>query len=131
MIRRPPRSTRTDTLFPYTTLFRSALDEHSRKFDARSPKPLVEEVESGTAVRHFALDEEVAVRRVARREEKAGKRGHQHLEPCCDISGGKPGFKGRLRFDGRRVQRLGILARDNFGAGQIKPFPAEDRKSVC
>src|SRR3546814_15237027 len=25
MIRRPPRSTRTDTLFPYTTLFRSTL----------------------------------------------------------------------------------------------------------
>src|SRR3546814_10462101 len=25
MIRRPPRSTRTDTLFPYTTLFRSKL----------------------------------------------------------------------------------------------------------
>src|SRR3546814_13964103 len=29
MIRRPPRSTRTDTLFPYTTLFRS--------FEARHP----------------------------------------------------------------------------------------------
>src|SRR3546814_9333302 len=30
MIRRPPRSTRTDTLFPYTTLFRSftRLSEH-------------------------------------------------------------------------------------------------------
>src|SRR3546814_14653665 len=27
MIRRPPRSTRTDTLFPYTTLFRSRLKE--------------------------------------------------------------------------------------------------------
>src|SRR3546814_1256702 len=26
MVRRPPRSTRTDTLFPYTTLFRSVLD---------------------------------------------------------------------------------------------------------
>src|SRR3546814_2858288 len=26
MIRRPPRSTRTDTLFPYTTLFRSAIE---------------------------------------------------------------------------------------------------------
>src|SRR3546814_8211016 len=26
MIRRPPRSTRTDTLFPYTTLFRSFLE---------------------------------------------------------------------------------------------------------
>src|SRR3546814_12464992 len=28
MIRRPPRSTRTDTLFPYTTLFRSVLGQH-------------------------------------------------------------------------------------------------------
>src|SRR3546814_2810844 len=27
MVRRPPRSTRTDTLFPYTTLFRSAYGE--------------------------------------------------------------------------------------------------------
>src|SRR3546814_16901493 len=27
MIRRPPRSTRTDTLFPYTTLFRSVAPE--------------------------------------------------------------------------------------------------------
>src|SRR3546814_10748962 len=29
MIRRPPRSTRTDTLFPYTTLFRSACQRAS------------------------------------------------------------------------------------------------------
>src|SRR3546814_9745975 len=29
MIRRPPRSTRTDTLFPYTTLFRSSSSEKS------------------------------------------------------------------------------------------------------
>src|SRR3546814_3375170 len=29
MIRRPPRSTRTDTLFPYTTLFRSP-DKHEQ-----------------------------------------------------------------------------------------------------
>src|SRR3546814_11780017 len=27
MMRRPPRSTRTDTLFPYTTLFRSRVEE--------------------------------------------------------------------------------------------------------
>src|SRR3546814_13650388 len=32
MIRRPPRSTRTDTLFPYTTLFRSLAP------DSRSPR---------------------------------------------------------------------------------------------
>src|SRR3546814_1651985 len=30
MIRRPPRSTRTDTLFPYTTLFRS-IDQPGRR----------------------------------------------------------------------------------------------------
>src|SRR3546814_7964305 len=34
MIRRPPRSTRTDTLFPYTTLFRSA-EEHDLRERAR------------------------------------------------------------------------------------------------
>src|SRR3546814_12942340 len=35
MIRRPPRSTRTDTLFPYTTLFRSARrvqKQHAKNF---------------------------------------------------------------------------------------------------
>src|SRR3546814_5570739 len=31
MIRRPPRSTRTDTLFPYTTLFRSCSSLRARK----------------------------------------------------------------------------------------------------
>src|SRR3546814_16634866 len=44
MIRRPPRSTRTDTLFPYTTLFRSSflnaytasIDPHTDYFDPRS-----------------------------------------------------------------------------------------------
>src|SRR3546814_4352170 len=31
MIRRPPRSTRTDTLFPYTTLFRSAVRHRAER----------------------------------------------------------------------------------------------------
>src|SRR3546814_4659546 len=35
MIRRPPRSTRTDTLFPYTTLFRSPAGPASISKDAR------------------------------------------------------------------------------------------------
>src|SRR3546814_12761296 len=33
MIRRPPRSTRTDTLFPYTTLFRSAGQSRAGAFN--------------------------------------------------------------------------------------------------
>src|SRR3546814_15441497 len=36
MIRRPPRSTRTDTLFPYTTLFRSQRAQADRRED-RAP----------------------------------------------------------------------------------------------
>src|SRR3546814_2698289 len=38
MIRRPPRSTRTDTLFPYTTLFRSAVARPAPLSDQR-PDP--------------------------------------------------------------------------------------------
>src|SRR3546814_19628153 len=38
MIRRPPRSTRTDTLFPYTTLFRSrGVDRERRASFRREP----------------------------------------------------------------------------------------------
>src|SRR3546814_17211888 len=38
MIRRPPRSTRTDTLFPYTTLFRSARDRTRLKLALRGKR---------------------------------------------------------------------------------------------
>src|SRR3546814_16509252 len=34
MIRRPPRSTRTDTLFPYTTLSRSLVEREARQGEA-------------------------------------------------------------------------------------------------
>src|SRR3546814_4304168 len=37
MIRRPPRSTRTDTLFPYTTLFRSSDDAYEQCTQASNP----------------------------------------------------------------------------------------------
>src|SRR3546814_7062403 len=40
MIRRPPRSTRTDTLFPYTTLFRSAGGPVAPVLDCRFQKGL-------------------------------------------------------------------------------------------
>src|SRR3546814_6040059 len=45
MIRRPPRSTRTDTLFPYTTLFRSLLAELAG--NARGNRVLVCSAHSG------------------------------------------------------------------------------------
>src|SRR3546814_2638305 len=41
MIRRPPRSTRTDTLFPYTTLFRSVRATAQGFLTMRKPWKLV------------------------------------------------------------------------------------------
>src|SRR3546814_3611923 len=49
MIRRPPRSTRTDTLFPYTPLFRSAFHHEQGRFaqcsDAFSHRQVIRTVE--------------------------------------------------------------------------------------
>src|SRR3546814_6471680 len=39
MIRRPPRSTRTDTLFPYTTLFRSPNSQRPKNASLPPPFP--------------------------------------------------------------------------------------------
>src|SRR3546814_13521842 len=50
MIRRPPRSTRTDTLFPYTTLFRSVLLDRDRLAGQHRL------VDAGTALDHVAID---------------------------------------------------------------------------
>src|SRR3546814_8466818 len=62
MIRRPPRSTRTDTLFPYTTLFRS--HDHGERpiigaafgMPARDPQQFPEAVRVGRR-RHLAQTE--------------------------------------------------------------------------
>src|SRR3546814_7223516 len=42
MIRRPPRSTRTDTLFPYTTLFRSEADLQAWRHARSSSRAMIQ-----------------------------------------------------------------------------------------
>src|SRR3546814_7958513 len=42
MIRAPPRSTRTDTLFPYTTLFRSPRDLLEQRIARLGPRAVVD-----------------------------------------------------------------------------------------
>src|SRR3546814_7338864 len=47
MIRRPPRSTRTDTLFPYPTLFRSSLHHETgeiQRIDAGATQPRLDDL---------------------------------------------------------------------------------------
>src|SRR3546814_3546330 len=82
MIRRPPRSTRTDTLFPYTTLFRSA-------FGAE-----VEDVIGGLDDVEIMLDDDHAVALLDERLE--------HFEQLADILEMEPG--GRLVEDVERSE---------------------------
>src|SRR3546814_12608250 len=49
MIRRPPRSTRTDTLFPYTTLFRSPYRRAARRAGGRPLRGCLGAAASGAA----------------------------------------------------------------------------------
>src|SRR3546814_15048128 len=62
MIRRPPRSTRTDTLFPYTTLFRSnrsdasarrAMAGEQRLFDLRRTALTGEQAQLAERIQQF------------------------------------------------------------------------------
>src|SRR3546814_9648847 len=65
MIRRPPRSTRTDTLFPYTTLFRS------RELRERD-------------VRRHDVDEERAVGEMADTTKEEPDEDDREADPACN-----------------------------------------------
>src|SRR3546814_12820031 len=53
MIRRPPRSTRTDTLFPYTTLFRSDARYHASRTRVENRRRHSPGIEMGTRSRRY------------------------------------------------------------------------------
>src|SRR3546814_20504932 len=52
MIRRPPRSTRSDTLFPYTTLFRSSPDLRALEHEWTPPGNVALQQSRGYAASH-------------------------------------------------------------------------------
>src|SRR3546814_20115525 len=66
MIRRPPRATRTDTLFPYTTLFRSHLDVGFIQAPARIKATPPEPAQPLLHLRGVALDPAIDRRTVDR-----------------------------------------------------------------
>src|SRR3546814_20600863 len=93
MIRRPPRSTRTDTLFPYTTLFRSSRTTWTHFLRLRVAddgsglaNPARRARQRGGGVRVRAADPADALHR--------RRRGHQPAAPGTEGGGG--------RADGRR-----------------------------
>src|SRR3546814_10931651 len=88
MIRRPPRSTRTDTLFPYTTLFRSG-NRYRRAELTRVAAGPAKRVSNpgfgGGSQRHRTIDEQE--QQEGRRPQAAGDRDDQHIverEQGCD-----------------------------------------------
>src|SRR3546814_18098661 len=92
MIRRPPRSTRTDTLFPYTTLFRSVHQNayyYARAFEIPSCRWSTHMcVKAG--VQCAALDPANGV--------FPAQSGFAGYEGCCRIDGAPGSFKGRNIF---------------------------------
>src|SRR3546814_7786156 len=74
MRRRPPRATRTDTLFPYTTLFRS---RGPRRRLAPAPPRLA----AGTAVRRAAAAA-VGIRRAGRRSARGRRLSVRQTHPA-------------------------------------------------
>src|SRR3546814_7668431 len=81
MIRRPPRSTRTDTLFPYTTLFRSTLFQQSPvRWRPLSPRKSPSCPSTGASRLRRCLPELLAVARLPASSSPASCR-RAHV--CC------------------------------------------------
>src|SRR3546814_20143299 len=97
MIRRPPRSTRTDTLFPYTTLFRSLKRRGQRlSIDDAPPRDVHEHAVGAERLEHRRIDN-MSCRRVARqdRDPRVARRRPRLRPPTPRIGEGLlPGASG-------------------------------------
>src|SRR3546814_16590838 len=122
MIRRPPRSTRTDTLFPYTTLFRSAvrddavarrlLARHVHRADDVAAYLIVGRAHLGEAAGlspHEIVREEDGERFVADNVARAPDRRTQPQRLLlADRGDGARGEAGRLQRVGRLAARTPV-----------------------
>src|SRR3546814_12565897 len=96
MILRPPRSTRTDTLVPYTTLFRSALD------DDRDRLVAVGQHELESALQRRPLDG-VEARRERIEKDRCGNRADEAAALPVARRRRDPGAAQAGRSEARRV----------------------------
>src|SRR3546814_11404714 len=119
MIRRPPRSTRTDTLFPYTTRFRSA----RRRRPARRPCGPSRTRSSGSRGSGYrAFSQQASLLRACRGQERRAMpaRGRPGGVRSCRVRvGGGDSAPG-----GREVSRgRGGLGAAKGGVGHVLPQP--------
>src|SRR3546814_2930029 len=85
MIRRPPRSTRTDTLFPYTTLFRSpqardgaCFGQEPRQWREKSQGAYAKGGDDGTGAERADDRRTAGAVRLLRRQRRRGVRDRNH-----------------------------------------------------
>src|SRR3546814_19932857 len=120
MIRRPPRSTRTDTLFPYTTLFRSL--RPSPAFAGEGARALLAVLVRRRRVRH----------RVAIGVDDADltqvQRAHR-LFDLLEVADHHPGQRTRLQRACGRVDLFRGQVAD-LRVAQFDPVVRADRKTV-
>src|SRR3546814_6382413 len=107
MIRRPPRSTRTDTLFPYTTLFRS---QHRRPEQAVEVDDVLadEVVQLGLAAGRKVLEEVRAVAFAQRLEaaQVADRRVQPDVQELARVAGDLEAEVGRSEEHTSELQSL-------------------------
>src|SRR3546814_10611408 len=98
MIPLPPRSTRTDTLFPYTTLFRSATNAHEPLWNAKFVAPGARQRQICRGASALLLVEPIC------------ELAFRHVQHLCRFGEVVPGFAKR-QFDhhllmGRQIEPL-------------------------
>src|SRR3546814_20230204 len=119
MIRRPPRSTRTDTLFPYTTLFRSTLKRADWLLIRVSAKALCFCLGSARGIKPWALilktkGFHIPLRRITLRFAKADRKS---------VVSGKS-VSVRVDLGGRRI----FKKKQNYTDKPNKNQPHKDRQ---
>src|SRR3546814_19418633 len=112
MIRRPPRSTRTDTLFPYTTLFRSCWWRWAESWRRSSPGG-----STACARRRYAKKNEKKTKPPVRVKAKA-----RTSSDSCGIAAADERSKlsSHLRIDRKRVvEGKSVSVRVDLGGREI------------
>src|SRR3546814_18022155 len=115
MIRRPPRSTRTDTLFPYTTLFRS-----------RRERPAPRNARPGGRHRSPARHDRAGGNTRSAGALSQGTPSDGDLKPVPSalvVAQGLPAGRSRCKRDGSRRR-----ARSASGAPTVGPGSTEERR---
>src|SRR3546814_20794733 len=125
MIRRPPRSTRTDTLFPYTTLFRSRRQDQrafpdQRGFVGDTVQCAVREDDAVGKGIECEVHEVDPIKSRQGRRRRAGKR----RQAGCK---GRASPRWRMRC-GRRGQTRDTIPRGRAKQASLSPCRSEERR---